>query len=421
MNSKNATQPSINSVPSIDTINTILIINAGTSTIKFALYQPRELKLVFEGKIERVGQEDSRLICKYTAINSLEALPLVITDRKSTINFLIHWLEQQACFGTIKAVAHRVVHGMHHTAPERVSKSLLVELHQIGANDRDHLPGEVEIIEAIFWRHPMLTQVVCFDAAFHHSLPRVAKLLAIPRRFSNKGIERYGFYGFSYAYLLFELERIGEPSACKGRVILAHLGSGVSIAAILDGKSIDTSMCFTQASGLPMATRSGDLDPGLISYLMQNEKMTSTQLRHIVNYESGLLGVSETTSDMRDLLVLEKTDVRAAEAIEMFCYQVKKWLGAYAAALGGIDTLVFTGGIGEYAASVRTRICEGLEFLGIKLDEVKNTSNMQVISSVTTRVKIFVIHTNEELMIARCALQILPTRRASSRVLNQEK
>lgn len=398
-----ATALNMNAIPSI------LVFNAGSSSIKFALYQQAEpLKLILRGSVERLGCNISPFIAKDASGNLLDQHELTATDRKSIINFLIRWFEQQDCFSSIKAVGHRVVHGMHYSEPEQVSQSLLAELHHISPYDPEHLPLEIDIIEALLWRHPMLKQVACFDTAFHRSMPRVAKLLPIPRRFTENGVQRYGFHGLSYAYLIQELESLGEVAAKRGRVILAHLGNGASMAAVLKGKSIDTSMCFTPASGIPMSTRSGDIDPGLISYLMQNKQMTSAQIRHMVNSESGLLGVSETSSDMRVLLENEAVDARAAEAVAMFCYQAKKCLGAYAAALGGIDALVFSGGIGEHAPLIRSRICEGLEFLGIKLNKPLNAKNASLISSVGSRVKIHVIHTNEELMIARSVSKMIP-------------
>jgi acetate kinase len=236
----------------------------------------------------------------------------------------------------------------------------------------------------------------------------VAKLLPIPRRFDAKGIQRYGFHGLSYAYLMEELARLGDPAATKGRVILAHLGNGASLAAVRDGKSMDTSMGFTPTAGLVMSTRSGDLDPGLAPYLARTEKMTTQQFYKMVNHESGLLGVSETSSDMRDLLDHEKGDVRAAEAVALFCYQAKKWIGSFAAVLGGLDTLVFAGGIGENAAFVRSRICEGLNFLGIELDESRNAQAAPAISVTGGRVTVRVIRTDEELMIARSVLRFCP-------------
>jgi acetate kinase len=238
-------------------------------------------------------------------------------------------------------------------------------------------------------------------------MPRVAKLLPIPRRFDAKAIQRYGFHGLSYAYLVEELKRLGDPAATKGRVIFAHLGNGASLAAVRDGKSIDTSMGFTPTAGLVMSTRSGDLDPGLAPYLARTEKMTTQQFYNMVNHESGLLGISETSSDMRDLLDHEKQDVRAAEAVALFCYQAKKWIGAYAAALGGLDTLVFAGGIGENAPPVRARICDELNFLGIKLDKARNKKSEAMISSNASAVKVRVIRTDEELMIARSVCRLL--------------
>jgi acetate kinase len=238
-------------------------------------------------------------------------------------------------------------------------------------------------------------------------MPRVAKLLPIPRRYDAKGVQRYGFHGLSYAYLMQELARIGDPAATKGRVILAHLGNGASMAAVLDGKSIDTSMGFTPTAGLVMSTRTGDLDPGVAPYLARTEQMTSEQFYEMANHKSGLLGVSETSSDMRDLLAHEANDARAAEAVALFCYQARKWVGAFAAALGGLDTLVFAGGIGENAPIVRARICEGLGFLGIALSESRNSESAAVISTDESRVAVRVIRTDEDLMIARSVRSVL--------------
>jgi acetate kinase len=302
---------------------------------------------------------------------------------------------------------------MRHTAPEVVTRALLDELYRISPNDPDHLPREIELIETFRQRHPQLPQVACFDTAFHQTMPRVAKLLPIPRRFDAQGIQRYGFHGLSYAYLMEELARLGDPAASRGRVILAHLGNGASMAAVLDGKSVDTSMCFTPTAGLVMSTRSGDLDPGLAPYLSRTEKMTTKEFYEMVNHKSGLLGVSETSSDMRDLLEHEKKDVRAGEAVALFCYQAKKWIGAYAAALGGLDSFVFAGGIGENAPLVRARICEGLNHLGIELNEAQNMKNAAVISAAGSPVPVRVIRTDEELMIARSVLRSCPAAFAS--------
>jgi acetate kinase len=238
-------------------------------------------------------------------------------------------------------------------------------------------------------------------------------MLPLPRRYEAQGVRRYGFHGLSYAFLMEELARLGDPAATTGRVILAHLGSGASLAAVRDGKSIDTSMGFTPAAGLVMGTRTGDLDPGLVYYLQHSENMTPVQFQHMVNHESGLLGISEISSDMQDLLRREGDDVRAAEAIALFCYQAKKWIGSFAAALGGLDTLVFAGGIGEHAPSVRARICEGLGFLGVELSEARNRESAPAITTEARRVSVRVIHTDEELMIARSVAHSFPSLIAS--------
>jgi len=385
----------------------ILTINGGSSTIKFALYHSGVvLERRLYGKIDRIGLSGTNLTFHDPDGKPQASLSLTIPDHQSAANFLIDWLEKQNGFESVLAVGHRVVHGMQHTAPERVSRELLDELQRITPYDPEHLPLEIALIEALRRHYPELPQVACFDTAFHRTMPRVASMLPIPRRFDEKGIQRYGFHGLSYAYLMEELARLGDPAATKGRVILAHLGNGASMAAVRDGRGIDTSMGFTPTAGLMMSTRSGDLDPGLVSFMARSEQMTAAQFDRMVNHESGLLGVSETGSDMRDLLERETQDVHAAEAVDLFCYQAKKWIGAYAAALGGLDTLVFAGGIGENAAAVRARICESLEFLGIGIDAKRNATNAGVISTQTGRVVVRVMHTEEEVMIAKSVCRI---------------
>ncbi len=284
---------------------------------------------------------------------------------------------------------------------------MVEELRQLSPFDPEHMPEEILLTEAFHRRFPDLPQVACFDTAFHHDLPQVARLLPIPRRYEAQGVRRYGFHGLSYEFLIGELARLAGTEAAQGRVVLAHLGNGASLAAVRHGQSIDTSMSFTPTAGVPMSTRSGDLDPGLVWYLARTEKMNDKRFNEMVNFQSGLLGVSETSSDMRDLLEHETQDVRAAEAVALFCYQVKKWIGAFAAALGGLDTLVFAGGIGENAPPVRARICDGLGFLGIELEEKRNTANEGVISTVASRVVVRVIRTDEEQMIAKTVCRVL--------------
>jgi acetate kinase len=386
----------------------VLTINGGSSSIKFAWYWPGEiLKRGLYGKIDRIGLSGTNLTTHDPDGKPPARRNLATSDHKSAANFLIDWLEKQDGFESFRAVGHRVVHGMKHTAPELVTPELLEELHRISPYAPEHLPGEIELIETFRQRHPKLPQVACFDTAFHQTMPRVAKLLPIPRRYDAKGVQRYGFHGLSYAYLMEELARLGDSAATKGRVILAHLGNGASMAAVRDGKSIDTSMGFTPTAGLVMSTRTGDLDPGLATYLARTERITTSQFYKMVNHESGLLGVSETSSDMRDLLDHETQDVRAAEAVALFCYQAKKWIGSFAAALGGLDTLVFAGGIGENAPIVRARICERLDFLSVEMNEARNAENAAVISADNSRVTVRVIRTDEELMIARSVCRIV--------------
>ena len=330
-----------------------------------------------------------------------------VRDDSPAPSLLLDWLEAREQFADVRAVGHRVVHGMAHTAPERVTPAVLDELRRATPYAPDHLPREIELIEAFRARHPHLPQVACFDTAFHGTMPSVAKWLPIPRRYRAKGVRRYGFHGLSYAYLLEELARAAGPDAAHGRVILAHLGNGASMAAVQGGASIDTSMGFTPAAGLVMSTRTGDLDPGLVSFFAHTEQMTAPQFHQMINHESGLLGVSEISADMRDLLASEVDDERAAEAVALFCYQAKKWVGAFAAALGGLDTLVFSAGIGERSASIRARICDGLDFLGIELQDERNAAHAAVISTEGSRVTVRVIPTNEELMIARSVSRVL--------------
>jgi acetate kinase len=356
------------------------------------------------GKIDRIGLRGTNLIVHDPAGTPPVARRLAAADHRTAVALLLDWLETQPVFASVTAAGHRVVHGMAHSQPERVTPKLLAELHRITPYAPEHLPREIALIRAFSRRHPQLPQVACFDTAFHRTLPRVATLLPIPRRYARKGVARYGFHGLSYAYLMEELGHL-DPAATAGRVILAHLGNGASLAAVRDGKSIDTSMGFTPTAGLMMSTRTGDLDPGLAYYLARTAGMTPAQFQHLVNHESGLLGISGTSSDLRDLLAREATDVRAADAVALFCYQAKKWIGTFAAALGGLDTLVFTAGIGENAPLIRKRICDGLGFLGIELDPTRNAKNAPLISRDTGRVTVRVIRTDEELMIARSVLR----------------
>src|SRR5271170_16538 len=384
----------------------VLTLNGGSSSIRFAIFEagkpPRPL---LRGKMERIGGADAALSVDRGAGAAPARIKVEIKTPAMAVECLLDWLESQPMFASIGGVGHRVVHGMLRAAPELVSTELLQELRKIIPFDPEHLPRELELIESLRRRRPELGQVVCFDTAFHRSMPRVATLLPIPRRYFARGVQRYGFHGLSYQYLMQELARIGDPAAAHGRVILAHLGSGASLAAVQNGRCIDTSMAFTPAAGLVMGTRSGDLDPGLMSYLALTESMSAERFQVMVNHESGLLGISESSADVRDLLDREASDPRAAEALELFCYQAKKWIGSFAAALGGLDVLVFAGGIGENSGAVRGRICQGLSHLGIEIDESANERNAQRISPDTGAVRVRVIPTDEESVIAASSMR----------------
>lgn len=383
----------------------ILTINGGSSSIKFALFEAGDsLRRELKGRIERIGLPDAVFALNDAGQDISHSV--TASDHREAAGLLMDKLAQQV--GKLDAVGHRVVHGgAEYREPQRITLQMLAALKRLSPFDPEHLPEEILLIETIRQRFPDLAQIACFDTAFHHGMPRVAQLLPIPRRYEMKGVRRYGFHGLSYAYLMQELERIAGTAAVRGRVVLCHLGNGASMAAVHDGRSVDTTMGLTPAAGLMMSTRSGDLDPGLVAFLARSENMSAVQFDHMVNHESGLRGLSETSSDMRDLLAREAEDARASEAVALFCYQAKKQIGAYAAALGGLDTLVFSGGIGENAVPIRARICAGLEFLGIDLDASRNAASAQLISTDAGRVDVRVIRTDEELMIAGSVCRLL--------------
>ncbi len=386
----------------------ILTINGGSSSLKFALFERTDPAVqLLSGQVDRIGLKDARWIVERTGGDREEERWVDAPDLKAAAGLVIDWLKRTVGFAGIAAIGHRVVHGGSRChQPERITAELIAELRRISSFDPEHMPGEIDLIEAFRSCDPNLLQIVCFDTAFHHDMPRVAQIVPIPRRFEADGIRRYGFHGLSYAYLMEELARVASPREPQGRVVLAHLGAGASLAAVRDGHSFDTTMGFTSASGLVMGTRTGDVDPGLVRFLSRTKGMTPDQFGNLAIHESGLLGVSETSSDVRELLARQSVDVRAAEAIELFCYQAKKWIGAFAAALGGMDSLVFAGGIGENSPEIRRRICAGLEFLGIALDDGRNSSNALLISTDRSPVKVRVIRTDEALMIAKAAVRL---------------
>ncbi|MEA3176145.1 MAG: propionate kinase [Gammaproteobacteria bacterium] len=366
-------------------VKRVLTINGGSSSLRYAVFELRRRPVrLFAGKLERlsggaVGAADS----------------------------MMKKLQAEPGYAAPDAIGHRIVHGMQRSAPERINSRLLAQLRKIVPYAPEHLPREIELIRAMQRHFKRIPQVACFDTAFHRSMPRVATLLPIPRRHTSRGVQRYGFHGLSFTFLMQELGRLGDAAASRGRVILAHLGSGASIAAVRHGLCIDTSMGFTPTAGLVMGTRTGDLDPGLMSYLVLTKRMNAKALQAMVNHESGLLGVSGTSADVRDLLEREQRDARARDALDLFCYQAKKWIGSFAAALGGVDTLVFAGGVGENAAPLRQRICAGLEFLGVELDGAANSGAAPIISTKQSRVSVRIIRTDEEFVIAQQTARLL--------------
>lgn len=381
----------------------ILTINCGSSSLKFARYQyDGRLAPTLAGAVEGIGAE--KIVLRAEGRQDTELL--AGHDHATAANSLIGWLQAQPAGKTCHGIGHRIVHGMQHTEPQVITPQLLEALKAIAAYDPEHLPAQIAWIEAFQKHFPATPQVACFDTTFHDTMPMVAKRLPLPRVYHDKGIRRYGFHGLSYRFLLEELWRVAGSQA-EGRIVMAHLGNGASLAAVKAGKSIDTTMAFTPASGIPMSTRAGDLDPGVAWYLLQIEKLSPDEFNHLVNRQSGLKGISETSGDMRELLGRCGHDNRAEEAIALFCYQVKKNIGAFAAALGGLDTLIFTGGIGEHAADVRGRICHDLRFLGIEINEIRNRQHEPVISTDQARVQVRVMATNEQVMIARLACEVL--------------
>jgi acetate kinase len=395
--------------------SSVLTINAGSSSFRFALFEVGAgLSPLIRGKVDRIGLRGTNLTASVPGEVPLPAHHFAARDHHTAARRMLEWIRTQPAASSIAAVGHRIVHGMGRTAPQAVTARLVNELRAAIPFAPVHLPIEIELIEACWHLLPGAPQVACFDTAFHRGMPSVAKRLPIPRRFASGGVERYGFHGLSYEFLMGELNRLGDPAAVKGRVVLAHLGNGASLAAVLNGKSMDTSMGFTPAAGLVMSTRTGDIDPGVLSFLVRKRRLTEARLERMVNLESGLLGISGFSSDMRDLLARESRHVPSAEAVELFCYQARKWIGSFAAVLGGLDTLVFSGGIGENSSAVRERICAGLGFLGVRIDRRRNLQDAPVISRAADGVRVRVIRTDEEAVIARSAARVLRLRQKTS-------
>jgi len=382
--------------------NRILTINSGSSSVKLALYEvgPSEV-LALSGKIDRIGLAGSHFEMKDAGGKVLTRREFALPDHETALKVLLDWLHNHIRRQGLDAVGHRVVHGgVKYIYPHEITAELLASLKELIPLAPGHLPQALRIMETVRHWYPALKQVACFDTAFHRQMPEVAQIYALPRHLQDRGVIRYGFHGLSCEYLIQELRRQGGKEA-EGRVLIAHLGNGASMTAVRNGKSMDTTMGFTPAGGLVMSTRSGDVDPGVLVYLLEEEGVQVSALNEMVNRKSGLLGVSGISSDMKDILDREKEDPRAAAAVNLFCYQAKKFLSALAATLGGLDTVIFTAGVGENAPAIRWRICENMGFLGIHLDPGRNDTNAPIISRDDSSCIVRVMRTDEDLMIAR--------------------
>jgi acetate kinase len=381
----------------------VLTINSGSSSVKLALYEIGNTeRLVLSGSLNRIGLRGSGFRIKDSDGKPLFEGQGDLPDHATAFEKLFAWLKENEPNRILDAVGHRVVHGgPRYSQPHLITSNLLTELNGLVPLAPDHLPHEIKGIQATARAYPNLTQVACFDTAFHRDMPKLAQIYALPRHYQHEGLIRYGFHGLSYEYIMQELRKLAGEDIANGRLVIAHLGNGASMAAVRNGVSVDTTMGFTPAGGLVMSTRSGDLDPGVLIYLLEEEGLRATDLNKLVNRDAGLLGVSGISSDMKDLLAKEEEQVHAREAVDLFCYQASKHLGALAAGLGGLDSLIFTGGIGENSPPVRRRICQKLAFLGVELEAARNEANAPVISRDQAPVTVRVMPTDEDLMIAR--------------------
>lgn len=383
----------------------ILVLNVGSSTLKFALFPVTDSDdALLRGVLEYSGSDAGRIRIT-DARGRREESRAQSGTRASAVTDLLEYLKANSLFASLRSVGHRLVHGgPRFREPVRIDADVRASLDEVIPLAPDHLPPELGAIDEVSRVAPSLPQVACFDTAFHSTLPTVARLFGLPRSLAGSGVVRYGFHGLSYEYVAHALRLRGE---LPPRTVVAHMGNGVSITALLDGVSIDTSMGLTPTGGVLMGTRSGDLDPGVMLYLLRSRGFSPAALDEAVNHRGGLLGVSETSSDVRQLLDSALRDSRADDALSVFSYQVRKAIAGYAAALGGIDALVFTAGIGEHSPDMRRRICDSLKFLGIELDPARNSENAATISAAGSRVAVRIVRTNEEAMIARHTRRVI--------------
>jgi acetate kinase len=388
----------------------ILTLNVGSASLKFAIYCFGITgECVLSGHFDRVGLHQGRFLAQRVDGTPLEDTSVDLPDFEAAMTQLLRWLPQHLPGESLAAVGHRVVHGGRDFAePTRITPEVVRCLQTLVPLAPNHLPASIAVIDAATKVFPAVPHVACFDTAFHRTMPAVARRYGLPRALYDAGIQRYGFHGLSYQFIVEELTRL-DSSTNHRRVVIAHLGNGASLCAVVAGQSVDTTMGLTPASGLVMGTRCGDIDPEIPLYLAQERGMTPSAIRNLLGRESGLLGVSGLSADVRELLVAEKSDPHAADALDTFCYSARKGIAAMTAAAGGLDTLVFTAGIGTHSPAIRARISSGLEYLGIHIDPVRNAANTPIISPEEAKVTIRVIPTNEEQLIARFTAKLSPT------------
>ncbi|NHA05576.1 acetate/propionate family kinase [Mucilaginibacter sp. HC2] len=384
----------------------ILAVNCGSSSLKFCLYRSAPIQIEFSGTVSTIGADNSRLEIKDSAFNILENRVAHFKDMDAAANVIIDWLKNRQHRYPLVAIGHRIVQGgPEHRQPEKIIDELLQTLHRYIYLAPNHLPDEIKVIRAFQSAYPHTAQIACFDTSFHRDMPSYVQNYPLPAEYKDKGLMKYGFHGISYQYIMQKLADEYEALAAQ-KIIIAHLGNGASMAAVINGSSFDTTMGMSPMGGLVMGTRSGDLDPGVLLYLLNQYQLSPAELDDLLSKHSGLKAIAGV-SDVQELLDMEADDIRAKEALTTFCYSAKKFIGMLAAAMGGLDILVFTGGIGENSSVIRDRICRDLDFIGIDIDKEKNLENTPLISKQTSRVSVRVIKTNEELMIANLVAGVL--------------
>jgi acetate kinase len=391
-------------MPSSDTDDlNILSINSESSSLKCGLFRMSDKPAsVYMARASGIGSdEDSRLTIENNSGKTIVDKAAKFPDHSAALDVILSWLKETRPDMPIDVIGHRLVHGgSEYIRPQVITPDIEEHLHKLIPLAPDHLPRELDALDKLRRLFPETTQVACFDTTFHRNMPRVARIYPLPRNMFEHGIMRYGFHGLSYEYILQKLEDVAGNKIAEQKVIIAHLGSGASMVAVEDGQSIDTTMGFTPAGGLVMSTRTGDLDPGIFPHLLMHKKWPASAINEMINQKSGLLGVSGISASMKDLVAKEESEPEAREAIELFCYQATKFLGALIAVLGGLNTLVFTGGIGEKSAEIRQRICRTMAYAGIELNHDANSDNAEIISANNSRVTVRVMETNEEYMVA---------------------